>query len=260
MNRCEVGQVWTLGRHRVACGDARDAALVGRLFGPECLRMVWTDPPYGISYAEKNEMLNLVGKGHRVQEPIAGDHAPPKQVEELVRSALTLAVQHSLSGATCYVASPGGAMLTAFIRAFDASGFDLKHTLVWVKNHTVLGRADHHYQHENILHGWRDGAHYWCGRRDQSSVFFVNKPHASDLHPTMKPVELVAPMVANSSRLREVVYDPFLGSGTTLVACEHLLRRCFGCELEPHYAEVTVERWERLTGCRAALEVGGGAG
>jgi DNA modification methylase len=132
-------------------------------------------------------------------------------------------------------------------------GFVFKHGLVWVKNQFVIGMSDYHYRHEPILYGWLpNGAHYFTPDRAQSSVFEVDKPHVSDLHPTTKPVELVARMVANSSRRDDVVYDPFCGSGTTLVACEQLGRVGYGVEIDPGYVAVTLER---LAGMRLKPEL-----
>jgi DNA modification methylase len=117
-----------------------------------------------------------------------------------------------------------------------------------VKNNFVLGRCDYHYRHETILYGWKDGAHYFVDEHNHSSVFEVPKPHRADLHPTMKPTQLIAQMVRNSSKPGEIVYDPFGGSGSTLIACEELGRHCRTIELAPGYADVILARWEKLTG------------
>jgi len=135
------------------------------------------------------------------------------------------------------------------ISAFDGSGFVFHWGLVWVKDQLVLSRADYHFQHENILYGWKDDAgHKWTGDRKQSSVFFVDRPKRSDEHPTMKPVKLVEQMLTNNSSEGEIVLDPFLGSGTTLIACQNLGRKCRGIEIEPKYVAVTLQRWADATG------------
>jgi DNA modification methylase len=144
-------------------------------------------------------------------------------------------------------------LLVRFISALEAAGFAFKSTLVWVKNQFVIGMSDYHFRHELVLYGWlNNGAHHWDGDRSQDSVFEVDRPRASDLHPTTKPVELIARMVANSSRPGELVYDPFCGSGSTIVAAHQLGRIGFGCEIDPAYLAVELERLSRL-GLRAEL-------
>lgn len=247
-SRCSVGEVWKLGRHRLAIGDATESDIVSRLLGDMRIRCVWTDPPYGVSYAAKNEFLNEADRGNRNQTPIENDALPPEEVEALARRALLLASGHAEPGATCYVACPAGNLLPYFIRAIHSSGFTFRHGLVWIKNHFVLGRCDYHYRHEMVLYGWREGAHYFGGDPGSDTVFAVDRPHRSEEHPTMKPVALVAQMVGNSTRHGEVVYDPFGGSGTTLIACEQLGRICCTMELAPIYGDLVLARWEQLTG------------
>jgi DNA modification methylase len=208
--------------------------------GPK-LRMVWTDPPYGVDYASKNEYLNRTDRGNRIQKPIANDQ--PAEVHALLASALALARERALEGAACYATVPSGPLLPGFIDALNTSGFNFRHLLFWLKQQFVIGLSDYHPRHEMILYGWLgNGAHYWGGGRSQDSVFEVDRPRVSDLHPTTKPVELVARMIANSSRPTEVIYDPFCGSGTTLVACEQLGRISFAVEIDPAYAAVCLER------------------
>lgn len=166
-----------------------------------------------------------------------------------------MACAHAEKGGAVYVACPAGTPLPHFIAAVAASGYTFKHSLVWVKQQFVLGRCDYHYRHETILYGWKeDGAHYFVDDHTKDSVFEVDKPHRSEEHPTMKPVELVAQMVANSSRPGETVADPFLGSGTTLIACEQLGRKCVGIELAEKYVDVAVQRYQRMTHQPAILE------
>jgi DNA modification methylase len=136
-----------------------------------------------------------------------------------------------------------GALYTRFVAALEAAGFSFKHGLVWVKNQFVIGMSDYHYRHESVLYGWlENGPHYFLADRTQDSVFEIDKPHVSDLHPTCKPVELIARMVANRSRPGEVVYDPFAGSGSAILAAHQLGRIGYGCEIDPGYVAVTLER------------------
>jgi DNA modification methylase len=133
------------------------------------------------------------------------------------------------------------------MRAFNASGFSLKHTLVWVKNQFVIGMSDYHFRHEPVLYGWiENGPHYFTDDRTQDSVFEIDKPHSSDLLSTMKPVELVARMIVNSSRAGDLVWDSFLGSGTVLLAAHQLGRVGYGAEVDPANAAVCLERLAAL--------------
>lgn len=142
---------------------------------------------------------------------------------------------------------PSGSMLPYFIAGLEDGGFTFKHSLAWIKNSMVLGRGDYHYRHETILYGWLpNGAHYFTSDRTQDSVFEIDRPQASPFHPTTKPIGLVARMIMNSSRKGELVFDPFCGSGTTLLACEQLGRIGFGVELDPRYVAVTLERLSAL--------------
>ncbi len=244
----ETGQLWKADAHRVLCADNRREDSVEKLWFEKSpkFRMISTDPPYGVSYADKNKFLNAIDRGNRVQRPIANDHEP-SEAAALFASALRLAIRHAEKGASCYATVPGGGLLPSFLAAFDESGFSFKHSLVWVKQQFVLGRSDYQFQHEHILYGWlEDGAHYFTKDRSQSSVFQIDKPHSSALHPTTKPVELIAKMIANSSRPGDLVYDPFCGSGSTLVAAHQLGRVAYGCEIDPAYVAVALERLSLL--------------
>lgn len=247
----QLGQLWKTksGQHRVISGDCTDERVVGRLFesGTQAhFRMLASDPPYGISYSAKNEFLNALDRGNRVQRPIANDqdsHAAPL----IFSDALRVAIKYTEKGASCYATVPGGPLLPDFIGAFNKSGFSFKSLLVWLKNQFVLGRCDYQFKHENILYGWvESGCHYFVNDRTQCSVFEIDKPHVSAMHPTVKPVELVARMISNSSRPGELVYDPFAGSGTSIVAAHQLGRVGYGCEIDPRYLAVILERLSLL--------------
>jgi DNA modification methylase len=145
--------------------------------------------------------------------------------------------------------------LHSLFRAFTEAGGHWSTFIIWAKNNFTLGRSDYQRQYEPILYGWPNGtAHYWCSDRDQGDVWFVDKPIVNDLHPTMKPVELVQRAIRNSSKSRGVVFDPFGGSGSTLIACETAGRQARLIELDPRYVDVIVKRWQDYTGKKAVLE------
>jgi DNA modification methylase len=243
------GQLWLIDPHQLLCGDSSEQAVVGRLWpssGPKC-RLTWTDPPYGVGYADKNKFLNRGDRGNRIQKEIANDHMSAEETERLFAAALAAVVPFCEPGAAIYATVPAGPLYTRFVAALEAAGFSFKHGLVWVKNQFVIGMSDYHYRHEPVLYGWlENGPHYFLADRTQDSVFEIDKPHVSDLHPTCKPLELIGRMIANSSRPGEVVYDPFNGSGSTIVAAHQLGRIGYGCEIDPGYVAVTLERLSTL--------------
>ena len=243
------GQAWQIGPHRLACGDCRDEGAVGRLWangGPK-IRMVWTDPPYGVDYASKNGYLNRADRGNRIQVPIENDKLTAGETGFLFEAALSSAKIWALAGASVYATVPSGPLVVHFVQAFTAAGFAFRAQLIWVKQHFVIGMADYHHRYEPILYGWLPGAaHYFANDRSQDDVFEIDKPHVSDLHPTTKPVELIARMIRNSSREGELVYDPFCGSGSTLLAAHQLGRIGYAVEIDPGYVAVTLERMSAL--------------
>lgn len=240
------GDVITLGVHRLVCGSATVAADVDRAMDGEVADAMWTDPPYGVEY-----------EGGTVEAlRIRNDTA--RGLEQLLRDAFGEANRVLKPGAAVYVAHPAGALSVEFLIAFVQAGWQLRQTLIWVKDALVLGHADYHYRHEPILYGFKPGfgrrgrgARGWYGGNAETSVVEVPKPRSSSEHPTSKPVELVARHLRNSTRKGAVVYEPFGGSGSTLIACEMLGRRCLGLELEPAYCDVIVQRWEAFTSKKA---------
>jgi DNA modification methylase len=245
----ERGQTWQTGPHRLVCGDCREKADVRRLWadgGPK-LRMIWTDPPYGVDYSAKNAYLNRTDRGNRIQKPIENDHLTAGETGIMFKQALEVARQFAEPGAACYATVPAGPLLVYFIQAFTAAGFTYRAQLTWVKSCFVIGMADYHHRFEPILYGWLpDAAHYFVDDRKQDDVFEIDKPRVSEFHPTTKPVELIARMIRNSSREGEVVYDPFCGSGSTILAAHQLGRIGFGCEINAGYAAVCLQRLSAL--------------
>jgi DNA modification methylase len=240
----QPGDVWQLGPHRVICGDSTDGADVAKLMEGELASCLWTDAPYGVDYTggtkERLKMAN--DDSATVASLLAGAY---KTVDAVLEP-----------GAAIYTMHPAGPLAMTFWEAFRNQGWTVRQGLVWAKDSLVLGRSDYHYQHEPILFGYKPatggrqgrGGKRWYGDNARSSVFAIPSNRQNAEHPTAKPVALVEAMIANSTKSGEIVLDPFLGSGTTLIAAERLGRRSFGLELEPRYAEVAVRRWEQLTG------------
>jgi DNA modification methylase len=243
----KTGQLWQAGPHRVICGDCRDKAVVARLWADKSplLRMIWSDPPYGVSLGAKAIWLNERRRGPR-RRPIENDSLKPNELKKLFAMALNVVREHAMPGAVIYATVPG-AFLKFFIQGLEDGGFTYRSCLVWIKQSFVIGRGDYHFRHEPILYGWIDnGPHYFAGDRTHDSVFEIDRPTASDLHPTTKPIELIAKMLVNSSRPGEVIYDPFCGSGSTIIAAHQLGRLGYGCEIDPAYVAVELERLSLL--------------
>jgi len=245
----ELGQLWQLGDHRLICGDCTDATVVERVMGGELAQLVITDPPYGVSYADKNKWLNSISPGNRIQTEIKNDHASKDETQAMWKSAFKEMVGAMQPGAAvyCFMPQGGDQMMMMMMMMMMSAGIEPRHEIIWLKNNHVLGRVDYAYKHEPILYAWKEGGHKFYGGF-QTSVIEFPKPQSSDLHPTMKPVGLVEKLLTNSSLKDATVYDPFLGSGTTLIACENLNRKCRASEIDPGYVAVTLERWAEHTG------------
>ena len=240
------GDVWQLGPHRLLCGDATVAASYDALLDGEAVDMVFTDPPYNVNYANSAKD-KLRGKDRAILNDNLGDG-----FYDFLLAALTPILTHCRGG--IYVAM-SSSELDVLQAAFRAAGGKWSTFIIWAKHTFTLGRADYQRQYEPILYGWPEGAQrHWCGDRDQSDVWQIKKPQKNDLHPTMKPVELVERALRNSSRPGDVVLDPFGGSGTTLIAAEKSGRVARLMELDPKYADVIVRRWEDFTGKEAIRE------
>jgi DNA modification methylase len=241
------GDLWILGDHRVLCGDSTVMTDVEKLMGGQLADMSFCDGPYNVDYGNsaKDKMR---GKDRRILNDALGEGF----YQFLYDACVNLLM---VTKGACYL-SMSSSELDTLQRAFKAAGGKWSTFIIWAKNTFTLGRADYQRQYEPILYGWKDGCqHYWCGARDQGDVWFVDKPRVNDLHPTMKPVELVERAITNSSKSRDIVLDLFGGSGTTLIAAERTGRSARLLELDPKYVDVIVERWQNLTGGTAVLEV-----
>jgi DNA modification methylase len=239
------GDLWRLGHHLLLCGDSTVLENVERVLDGALADMVFTDPPYNVDYGNtaKDKMR---GKNRTIMNDNLGNDFENFLYDTCV-NMLTVC-----KGAL-YVCMSSSELHT-LQKTFVEAGGKWSTFVIWAKNTFTLGRADYQRQYEPILYGWKQGTdHFWCGARDQGDVWFVNKPVRNELHPTMKPVELVERAINNSSKSRDIVLDCFGGSGTTLIACEKLNRQCRMIELDPKYADVIVKRWEEFTGKKAEL-------
>lgn len=243
--------------------------------------MVLTDPPYNVDYGAKNEFLNTFCKGNRNEKDISNDRMGDEAFHSFLVAAFRQIFNALKEGGAFYIWHADSEGLN-FRIAVKESGLTLKQTLIWNKNNFVLGRQDYQWRHEPCLYGWKEGAsHYFIEDRSQETVFQKKpedvdgmteeeaketlkkilslpatvidcpKPQRSDEHLTMKPVTLMARLIRNSTRREDIVLDLFGGSGSTLIACEQLGRKCRMMELDPLYCRVIIDRWEKLTGRKA---------
>lgn len=250
------GDLWLLGEHRLLCGDATSEADVRLVLGGQSVEMVWTDPPYGVAIGDKNRFLNSIAPSNRVEENLQNDTLSEPALLDMLRQAFSVAAKSCTAGAAWYVAAPAVPLHIGFGQILKDMGI-YRQTLIWVKQNATFAPlgVDYHWRHEPIFYGWLpNAAHRSYGDRKQDTVWEIDRPQASPEHPTMKPVELVTRAIGNSSRTGDIVLDPFLGSGTTLIAAEQLGRRCYGLEIEPKYCDVIVRRWEQFTGQTASRE------
>lgn len=236
-----LGDLWILGPHKVLCGDATIVTDYEKLMGQEQADLIWTDPPYGVSYVGKTKDALT----------IQNDRLDIKSLEDFLRQAFTTMFTFTHPGACWYITAPSGNLFQAF--SIPLTELEVwRHTLVWVKDTLVMGRADYHYRHESIFYGWTPGAaHQEPPNRKQDTVWEIPRPKASKEHPTMKPIELIERSIQNSTLAGQIVLDAFAGSGSTLIACEQTKRIARVIELDPKYVDVIVKRWENLTGLTA---------
>lgn len=253
------GDIFQLGRHRLAVGSTADEAAMTRLMNGALANMVFTDPPYGVAVGSKNQMLDDVagGKSGRCTEDIYGDTMSESDLHDMLLQAMTNIRLSCRDDASFYVTSPqGGSLgLMMMMMMMREAGLEVRHMLIWKKSSPTfsMGRLNYEYQHEPILFTWTK-KHIWYGNgKFHTSVWDVDKPRKCDLHPTMKPIALVENAILNSTTEGDLVLDGFGGSGTTLIACEQLGRTCYMMEIDPKYVQVIINRWEAMTGEKAVL-------
>jgi DNA modification methylase len=255
------GGVYFLGRHRLMCGDSSAPADVAQLMGPDRAALIATDPPYGVDYAEI-----VAGRSNQKAgnwPTIASDQ--PGVGAELAGRSIEVSRSFAADGCAVFVWHPNGTGSSAFLAALVAAGVHILKQIIWLKPSLVFGRHEYHWRHESAAYGWFEGSRAaFYGDRSATTVWEVdyapgykvrNGPAMAQgglgLHPTQKPVELYEIPLVNHTRPDEVLYEPFCGSGSGIIAAERLGRRCLAMEIEPHYVSVAIERWECFTGEKA---------
>lgn len=241
------GDIWQLGHHRLMCGDSTSLDDVLALLDGQQADALVTDPPYNVDYHG----------GTKEKLKIINDKQADADYRRFPTDAFT-AADHALKpGAAFYIwhADSEGYNCRGVCRDV---GWAVRQCLIWNKNSLVMGRQDYQWKHEPCLYGWKDGAkHVWNSDRKQTTVLDFDRPQRNDIHPTMKPVALIDYLIQNSTKPGAIVLDLFNGSGTTVIACEQDGRTAYAMELDPHYVDVAVTRWENLTGQKAVLLNGG---
>jgi DNA modification methylase len=244
--------MWKLGEHRLLWGDSTKKEDVDMLIGTDKVNLILTDPPYGVGYVEgKLEFLGTPQKGNDGKEftVIKGDEVD-QDYYGFSKKWLEAARGH-LKDKNAFYIFTGDTKLRELLNAFEDVGYTKSAILIWIKNHIVIGRKDYHPQHELIIYGWY-GTHLYFGNTDKTTLFYP-KPNKNSLHPTMKPPSLLRRLLYHSTKPGDIVLDPFGGSGSTLIACEHLGRKCLMIEYDEKYCETIVERWEKLTKKKAEI-------
>jgi len=244
-NSIKHGDIFQLGSHVIACGDCRSKELMARLLGEVKIKAVITDPPYGVAMAESKRGFQKISKDKNIaNDGIQSDAEYITFTKNWIEAILPY-----LERKNSFYIFNADKMIFALREGMLQSKIKFGQLLVWVKTHAVIGRLDYAPQHELIAYGWH-GVHEFMKSKDRSVIAYP-KPNRSPLHPTTKPVGLIRHLVLNSTRIGDVVYDGFLGSGTALIACEQTKRVCIGIELDPEYVSTMIERFEKLTGIKA---------
>lgn len=248
------GDIYKLGNHYLMCGDSTKESDVAKLMNNNKADLFLTDPPYNVALGN-HDTPETARQRHRRTDGliIMNDKMSDNDFLDFLTKCFSIAKDNMKDGASFYIWHADNESLT-FRQALKNSGLELRQTLIWNKNAITLGRQDYQWKHEPCLYGWKDGAsHSWFSDRSQPTVLDFKKPSKSEDHPTMKPIELFAYQIKNSSKVNDIVLDTFGGSGTSIIACEQLNRICFTMELDPRYCDVIVDRWETFTNQKAEL-------
>ena len=253
--KAKYGDIYKLGRHKLLCGDSTKIEDVQCLMGGHKANMVFTDPPYNVAIGSKNAFLNSVQPSERCCEDIANDKGMTDEEigQQLWFPAFTNMLNVANDDCALYVTMPQGGTHMMMMMMIHEAGWQVKHELMWLKNQPTfsMNRLDYDYKHEPILYGWNKKHEFYGNGKFNKSVWEIDKPKKSNLHPTMKPIELIVNAIQNSSKDDDIVLDVFGGSGSTLIACEQTNRRCYMMEMSPKYVDVIINRWETFTGQKA---------
>lgn len=237
----KLGDLYKLGNHYLLCGDSTKQEDVNKLMQGNKADLFLTDPPYNVDYESADGMT------------IENDNMEDTEFRAFLKNAFDCANEVMKEGATFYIWHADSEGYNFRGACFDI-GWQVRQCLIWVKNALVMGRQDYQWKHEPCLYGWKSGAsHNWYSGRSETTILNFDKPKHNDLHPTMKPLDLFGYLVQNSSKKNNIVLDLFGGSGTSIMVCEKLNRKCYSMELDPKYCDVIIKRWELLTGKKAEL-------
>ena len=243
----KMGDVWFLGEHRVMCGNATKEGDVGALMGEERADMVFTDPPYNVDYRGQGSWHKTGKKWDKLEN----DNLSKEEFEEFLASAFINYMNFSTDKASLYLCHADRSSIE-FRAAFENVGYSFRTTIIWVKQKAAFNNAHYKYKHEPIYYCYKEGKTVnWHGALNENTVWEIKRAMKNEFHSTQKPVELVVRAIKNSTQKDQMVVDFFSGGGSTLIACEKTGRKCYGMEINPHYCDVIVKRWEKFTGKEA---------
>lgn len=241
------GDIFRVGKHVIGFGDSLDKEFVAKVVGTAKIKIILCDPPYGVAYVENKK--NFASLSSDTNKVIANDHIQTESEYETFTSAyLDAIVPHLEAYNACYIFN-GDPMFPSLRSGMIKSGFYYSQMLIWLKNQPVMSRKDYLSSYELIAYGWF-GKHK-MQRTKGKNVMYYPRPQKSNLHPTQKPIGLLRKIIPDNTNVGDVVYDPFLGSGSTALACEHLSRKCIGIEIDKEYVGIIIQRLEKLTGVKA---------
>ena len=241
----KYGDMFRIGDHLLACGDARDAKLVDKLVGETKIKLLCVDPPYGVKAVESKEDFSQLKVNKKI---LNDDIVSESEYAEFTKDWLVSIIPHLANKNAAYIFN-SDKMIFALREGMESAGMKFSQLLIWVKNHSVIGRKDYLLAHELIAYGWH-GTHEFRKSKDRSVICYP-KPNRSPLHPTQKPVGLLRRLILNSTNIGDVVYDSFAGSGSLGIACEQTKRKSILIERDEEYIQTIIDRFERLFGIKA---------